>query len=130
MARVLRFHTSVFDVSKETPNRFNPIPGESLLVWLREQVRGEVELSPPDAEDWGWYCSVEWKGRSYLIGASASEEAPDGSREWVLQIDKRRSLAEKLLRRAVMSEDDECVRYLQSLLERETRFRDLSVDSD
>lgn len=67
MARVLRFYTTRFDVSRERPNPINPIPGESLLLWLREQAKDAVEVSVPAAEDWGWYSSAEWKGRNYLL---------------------------------------------------------------
>ena len=54
MARVVRFTTSLFDVAKERPNPINPIPGESLLLWLREKSLPRVQVSERDAEDWGW----------------------------------------------------------------------------
>jgi hypothetical protein len=38
MADVLRFTTALFDVSKERENPINPIPGESLLLWLKDKV--------------------------------------------------------------------------------------------
>ncbi|HEX3880215.1 MAG TPA: hypothetical protein VHW24_24705 [Bryobacteraceae bacterium] len=61
MARVLRFYTAAFDVTKERPNPINPIPGESLLLWLREKAKGLVEISAPDSEDWVWVrlCGME-----------------------------------------------------------------------
>jgi hypothetical protein len=130
LARVLRFCTAVFDVAKERPNPINPIPGESLLLWIIERAKGSVEISAPDTEDWGWYSYADWRGRKYLLGASACDEEEDGRREWVLQIDKQRSVKEKLLGRAKMSQDDECAKYFQSLLEREASFRDLSIDPE
>jgi hypothetical protein len=130
VARVVRFHTAVFDVTKERPNPINPIPGESLLLWLIEKAGGSVEISAPDAEDWGWYSVADWEGRQYLLGASASEDEEDGRREWVLQIEKQRSLTERLLGRAAMGADDECAQFFQSLLEREAGFRDVSVDPE
>ena len=129
MTRVIRFTTSKFDVSKERPNPINPIPGESLLLWLRSQVLPEIAMSEPDAEDWGWYSSVEWKGRLYMIGSSASEEEGD-EREWILQIDKHRSVKEKLFGSEKMSQDDECARYFQRLLEGEASFNAVSVDPE
>jgi len=130
VARVLRFYTAAFDVTKERPNPINPIPGESLLLWLIEQAKGSVEISLPDTEDWGWYSSAEWMGRKYLLGASAGDEEKDGQREWVLQIEKHRSVKEKLLGRAKMSRDDECAQYFQGILEREANFRDVSIDPE
>jgi hypothetical protein len=130
MARVLRFCTATFDVRKERPNPINPIPGESLLLWLIEKTRGSVEISDPDTEDWGWYSHTEWKGRKYLLGASACDEDEDGQREWVLQIEKQRSVKERFLGRATMSRDDECAQYFQRLLEGEASFQNLSVEVD
>jgi hypothetical protein len=128
MARAIRFMTDKFDVSEERPNPINPIPGESLLVWLRERAQARAQLTEPDAEDWGWYSFVDWNGRQYLLGASASDE--EGEREWILQIDKQRSMKEKLLGRETMATDDECAAYFQSLLEAEPAFKSVSVDPD
>ena len=129
MAYVIRFNTRMFDISKERPNPINPIPGESLLLWLRERARADVTLSAPDAEDWGWYCSVAWKGRSYMLGSSASDD-DDDDREWILQIEKHRTVTEKLLGRAKMEKDDECAKYFERLLEGEPNFRGVSVDPE
>ena len=129
MARVIRFNTAKFDVSKERPNPINPIPGESLLLWLREQAKPHVAVTEPDAEDWGWYSFVEWKGRQYLLGSSASEEE-SGEREWILQVDKQRSVKEKLLGREKMGADDDCAQFFQQLLEDEPSFTAVSVDAE
>jgi hypothetical protein len=130
MTHVIRFMTAKFDVSKERPNPIIPIPGESLLLWLRERARPDVAVSEPDAEDWGWYSYVEWKDRSYMLSSSASDEDDNGEREWILQIEKHRTLTEKLLGRAKMSKDDECAKYFQRLLESEGTFKGVSVDPE
>ena len=102
--------------------------GESLLLWLRDKARPHVDLSQPQPEDWRWYSFVTWKGRQYLLGSSASEEG--GDREWILQIDKQRSVREKLFGREKMTSDDECARFFQRLLEQEPSFRSVSADPD
>lgn len=129
MARVIRFRTAKFDVSQERPNPYNPIPGESLLLWLRVQARPDVELSEPAAEDWGWYATVTWHGRTYMLGASAAED-DNGEREWVLQIDKHRSFLEKILGRAQMTSDDACAFYFHRLLEQEPAFMNVCTDPE
>jgi len=129
MARVIRFETARFDVSAERPNPINPIPGESLLLWLRERAAPKVTVSEPEAEDWGWYSIVEWGGRQYLLGSSASEEK-GGEREWVLQIEKHRSFMEKLTGREKMANGDQCAQYFQSLLEQEPSFKGVSIDPE
>jgi len=127
MTRVIRFNTAKFDAAKERPNPINPIPGESLLIWLRERAKPHVEVTEPDAEDWGWYSFVDWKGRQYLLGSSASDEE-SGQREWILQIDKQRSVKEALMGREKMEGDDECAQFFQQLLEDEPSFTSVSVD--
>ena len=127
MAVVIRFTTDYFDVSRERENPINPIPGESLLLWLQERIGTTHAMTPPDAEDWGWYSVLEWEAREYLIGASA-EEGEDGRYEWILQVDKIRSVSEKLLGREKMASDDRCAAYLKGLLAAEPAFHGLTLD--
>ena len=85
MHHIITFVTDKFDVTKEDENPINPIYGQSLLLWLKDQVAETILLEKPEAEDWGWYTTINWKGRSYLLGASAMES--DNSFEWVFQVD-------------------------------------------
>ena len=117
--------TNMFELSKEDENYVNPIHGQSLLLWLREKAKDTVEMDESDTEDWGWYTSIDWKGRAYLPGASA-EESDDPEIYWVFQIDKHRTLKEKLLGREKMSEDDECWKYFRSLIESESGFNNVA----
>jgi hypothetical protein len=126
-ATVIRFTTAFFDVTKERPNDINPIHGESLLLWLAEKLKGEVVVPEPQTEDWGWYVDIDWKGRSYMLGASASDEE-DGLREWVLQIVKHRTLKERVMGHEKMTAEDECSIHLRRLLESEKAFSGVSVD--
>ena len=131
MVQVIRFTTAQFDVSAERPNPINPIPGESLLLWLKTRTAPTLEVSEPDAEDWGWYAYVAWEGRQYMLGSSAMEEEQDaGAREWVLLIEKQRSLTEKLLGREKMAQDDACAAYFLGVLEQEPAFKGVSVDPE
>ena len=127
MAVVVRFTTDLFDVARERENPINPIYGESRLRWLGERIGGADALTPPEAGDWGWYSMLDWQGRQYLIGSSASDEE-GGQREWILQIEKMRSFSEKLLGREWMAPDDACAAYVQALLAAEPAFRGISRD--
>jgi hypothetical protein len=69
MIQVIHFKTSMFDLSKEDVNPINPIYGISLLEWLSNELNGELEITEPEAEDWGWYSELEYEGNNYLIGA-------------------------------------------------------------
>ena len=112
MHPVIHFRSALFDVSREPENPINPIRGVSLLEWLRKRVPADLEMSTPEPEDWGWFSSVAWKGRSYMVGASVNESA-DGNHEWVLQFEKLRSLKERLLGQGKFSSDDPCFAYFQ-----------------
>ncbi|CCQ11698.1 hypothetical protein PALB_25990 [Pseudoalteromonas luteoviolacea B = ATCC 29581] len=116
----ISFKTSMFDVSKENKNPVNPIYGESLLKWLKQELDSEFEITEPDAEDWGWYSYITWNNRQYMIGASTYFEEgddPSSELEWVFQIDKTRSLKEKLLGREKISTADDCVLFFKSKFE-------------
>ncbi|MCG7541073.1 hypothetical protein EXT48_16970 [Pseudoalteromonas sp. CO348] len=116
----ISFKTSMFDVSKENKNPVNPIYGESLLKWLKQELDSEFEFTEPDAEDWGWYSYITWNNRQYMLGASTYFEEGDDPKselEWVFQIDKPRSLKEKLLGREKISTADDCVLFFKSKFE-------------
>lgn len=116
----ISFKTSMFDVSKENKNPVNPIYGESLLKWLKQELDSELEITEPDAEDWGWYSYITWNNRQYMLGASTYFEEGDDPKselEWVFQIDKTRSLKEKLLGREKISIADDCVLFFKSKFE-------------
>jgi hypothetical protein len=127
MHPVVTFWTDKFDVSREDENPINPIPGQSLLHWLRDRVGEEMAFQEPDTEDWGWYSTVAWKGRAYLLGAMAAEREAGGC-DWVFQVDKHRTLMEKLLGREKMTHQDECFRFFLSMLENEPEFHDVTVE--
>ena len=129
MGVVIRLNSSVFDLASEPMNPINPIPGMSILTWLRSRVPTEFRMSEPDAEDWGWYSTVHCNGRGYLIGASATEES-DGNHEWAVQIDAQRSLKEKVLGRGKMSPDDSCALAIEQLLRSQAEFTNVQVERD
>jgi hypothetical protein len=127
MAEVIRFKTRMFDLTKERPNPYNPIYGESLLLWLAQKTKGSLEITPPDAEDWGWYSCAVREGRSYMLGVCVYDEE-DGLHEWVLQIDKKRSLLERVRGKEEMDSEDELLKLILSLLKNEPEFSDVSID--
>lgn len=123
----IRFETAKFDVTREDENSINPIWGQSLLLWLKDKLAGKVQLEDPDAEDWGWYTTVEWNGRAYLLGASAMRTDADDY-EWVFQVDKHRSFREKLSGREKMTRNDECLQFFKQLFEAESEFKHVAIE--
>lgn len=126
MEPAIHFHTRLFDVSLEPENPINPIRGHSLLEWLRERVPAQLDMTDPDAEDWGWYAHVNWEGRTYMVGAAANE-SDDGNHEWVLSLTKHRSLKERVLGKARMLGDDPCLVFFRTLIAGEPDFQQVSV---
>ena len=127
MHPVIHFRSALFDVSSEPENPINPIRGESLLQWLRKRVPSELEMSSPEPEDWGWFSAVDWKGRSYMVGASANE-SPDGNHEWVLQFEKSRSFKERLFGQGKFATNDPCFAFFQGLVTQEPAFSQVSTE--
>jgi len=131
MQFIISLKTSMFDVSKEDKNPINPIFGKSLLVWLKDKISDSVEIDDPDAEDWGWYSYINWKGRRYLLGSTAYVEEgddPSAEIEYIFQVDKVRSLSEKLFGREKMTHNDDCFMYIKSLFESEKEMNEVTTE--
>ena len=121
----------MFDVSKEKENPINPIYGVSLLEWLRNELKNKMLISEPDAEDWGWYSELQYEGNDYLIGSCAFFEQgtePTAELEWVFQVEKYRSIKEKLLGRNKMSPTDGCFLFFKELFEKHPNFTEVQID--
>jgi hypothetical protein len=130
MAYVITFRSARFDVASEPPNPINRIHGESVLRWLREKLQGSpYETTAPDDEDWGWYIDVKGGGASYLLGASGeAAEAASGPVDWSIQIEKHRSLGEKLRGAGKMAADDPLSALIERLVRQEAAATDIDVD--
>lgn len=130
MNQAIYFKTSLFDVSKERENPINPIYGISLLEWLKSELEGRIEITEPDAEDWGWYSDLKFDGNNYLIGACAYFDEggnPKEPIEWVLQVDKYRSFKEKLFCKNKISVSDSCFVFFKNLLGENPNFNEVQV---
>jgi len=135
MAHLATFTTSKFDPSTEPPNEANPIPGKSVLDWLRSEILGdEYESTEPDYEDWGWYMDVDSGTAKYLVGGCCYndyEEPPKpGEYEWIIQIHKARSVIDWLVRRNKLGEDDALTALIFDAVNSEQAFRDIRFDID
>ncbi|WP_406662968.1 hypothetical protein [Gallaecimonas sp. GXIMD1310] len=131
MNQTIHFNTTMFDVTTEKENPINPIYGVSLLVWLRSELKGQLELSEPAAEDWGWYCELTYDGTRYFLGASACfEEGDDPTQalEWVLQVDKVRSLKEKIFGKNKITPSDRCFLFFKQFFEQNPAFTDVQSE--
>ncbi len=127
----IHLKTSKFDILSEDENTINPIYGQSLLLWLQEQLQDKIEFTEVDSEDWGWYCYIKFNNRSYMLGSSVFYEDGDDPKvelEWVFQIDKQRSFKEKLLGKEKMSTNDECLQYFKAFFENASDIKVLSIE--
>lgn len=129
MAHVISFKTPRFDVRAETPNPINPIAGQSVLVWLRSQLADAgYQSTEPDTEDWGWYMDVQGAGGSYLVGASGDADADQSEIDWVVQVEKHRSLTDKMFGRNQMADDDPLVSAIERLVRADSQIADINVE--
>ena len=131
MAHLISFTTARFDVSSEKPNSINPIAGQSVLLWLRQELlRAQYRVTEPDTEDWGWYINVEGAGASYLVGASADAADPIPTVEWIVQVHKNRSIKDKVLGRNRMAADDPLFALIEGIVRGDSRIEGVSVTRD
>jgi hypothetical protein len=131
MAHLISFRTARFDVSKETPNPVNPIAGEGVLTWLREELsKAGYQSTAPDTEDWGWYIEVDADGASYLVGASADAEGPDADRDWVVQVHRNRSLTDRLLGRSRMTAEDRLFALIERIVRSDASIQQVTVERE
>ncbi|NPV20276.1 hypothetical protein [Bradyrhizobium aeschynomenes] len=99
--------TDRFDPAAEPPNPINPIPGQAVLAWLCSELRTlGYDTTDPAAEDWGWYAYAARGPMSYMLGAGGEPESNQDF-HWIIAINERRSLRDRLFRRNKMLAEDE-----------------------
>ena len=123
MAHLFTLRTARFDVAAEDPNPINPIPGQGVLLWLRPQLTAaNCKVTSPSPEDWGWYMDVELGGSHYLVGASADLDDSAPEIEWMVQVEKHRSLREKAFGQNKMAVDDPLVALIEQIIRADPQF--------
>jgi hypothetical protein len=128
MTQLITFDSEAWGVASETANPINPIAGQGLLSWLREQlVAAGYEATDPEPEDWGWYLVAKRGDASYLIGAS-SDVATAMPREWTVQIHRQRSLSDRLLGRNKLQAGDPLMSAVEEWIRAHPRTRNVRVD--
>lgn len=132
MAHTISFRTTLFDPSVEPENPYNPIAGQSALVWLRASVLGDgYQTSEPDCEDWGWYIEVQVADASYTVGATCfleDDEPAEEALDWMIQIDKHRSFGDTLRRKNAMASDDGLAQTIFDALDANAAFEDVELE--
>lgn len=132
MAHVISFRTSFFDPAGEPENPYNPIAGQSALVWLQQSVLGDdYQTSEPDCEDWGWYIEVPVDDAFYTVGAICflEEDEPDSDPlDWMIQVVKHRSFKNVLRRKNAMVADDPLTGTIYGALASNPVFVDVQLE--
>lgn len=132
MTHVISFRTTLFDPAAEPENPYNPIAGQSALVWLRETVLGDgYQTTEPDSEDWGWYIEVQVDDGSYTVGAICFREDDEPAGEaldWMIQVVKHRSFGDTLRRRNAMTPDDALTQTIYGALDANAVFEDVEFE--
>jgi hypothetical protein len=131
MAHLITFTTARFDPASEPANPINPIAGQSVLLWLRDGLaKAGYRTTEPDTEDWGWYFDVADAQGSYLVGASGDGNSDGPEIEWVIQVDRHRSLMDRLLGRNRLTADDPLLACIEDIVRAEPAVSNVIVDRD
>jgi len=119
MHYIISFESRSFDLVNEIQNPINPIHGKSIGDLLYPQLtEAGAEVSEIDAEDWGWYYDVSFKGQTYMVGfVGLPEDNPSEAPELIIQIEKLRSFIEKITSKNTMDEKDHLLVLIQKLAE-------------
>jgi hypothetical protein len=129
MTHLFSFTTTRFDVSTETPNPINPIPGECVLRWLRPVLQeAGFASSNPETEDWGWYLYANAGTAKYLVGASGETRDRSPKVDWIIQLHVERSFKERLTGRNKLRGDDALSALLERIVRTQTDFEEISVE--
>ena len=113
------------------PNPINPIAGQSVLNWLRDELaKSNYQSTEPDTEDWGWYMDVKGDGASYLVGASADAEDTAPTVEWTVQVHNSRSLKDRIFGSNKLHPDDALCALIERIIRADDTMEVLSVDKD
>lgn len=130
MAFVLSFSSTRFDAAAERPNPINPIAGESVLDWLRtELLKAGYQATEPDTEDWGWYISATSGDASYMVGASADVSEPADRVDWVVQVERARSLTDRMFGRNALKADDPLCVLIERLVRADQHNSNISAET-
>ncbi len=118
MHYVISFETSIFDLDSERENSINPIKGLSVAEWFKPRfLEKGIEVGEIDEEDWGWYSIAKYQGNSYLLGFIAfPDEKGVENPEIIVQVDKERTIFEKLLGKNKMEYSDKVIAAVKSII--------------
>lgn len=131
MNHLINLKTAKFNVLQEDENPNNQIYGQSVLLWIKDQLENELEFSEVGSEDWGWYCDIKFKNRNYMLGATAFFEEGDDQNaelEWIFQIEKHRSFKEIILFQEKMNTKDVCLQYFKNFFDTTNNITVISVE--
>ena len=99
------------------------------MQWLREKLSGSMyEVTAPEPEDWGWYVYVKGAGASYLVGASADARDTGRNIDWAVQIQRQRSLKDKITGANTLTVDDPLSALIEKIIRADADVGEIDVD--
>lgn len=131
MNQLITIKTAKFDILKEDENPNNQIYGQSLLLWIKDQLKDKFEFTEIESEDWGWYCYIVFNNRKYMLGANAFYTEGDDANselEWAFQIEKQRNIKEILLFKEKISTENDCFLYFKNYFDTANDITVISIN--
>jgi hypothetical protein len=115
MRNAVRFTSTLFNCTEAKDHFINDCCfGDDLGSWLKARLEAAGHsVEGPEQEDWGWYLDVSRDGRSHYLNIGFS-----GDDEWLMWIEPRRSLVDRLRGRNREAEP-QLVRDLHAIFKRE-----------
>ena len=82
----------------------------------------------PAPEDWGWYVYVKGAGASYLVGASADTRETRRNIDWTVQIQRQRSLKDRITGANTLTIDDPLSALIEKIIRADADIGEIDVD--
>jgi hypothetical protein len=128
------FRTSRFNASKVGSHFINPCCfGEDLATWLQSKLKGKgIDASSPGQEDWGWYIFAELGDDKYFLGMNvnaADNPATGEDAEWRIMVERRRSLWQRITKRALITGEDAMLKLIQAIVGKESDFTNMHIEN-
>jgi hypothetical protein len=124
------FRSSRFNLSKVGEHFINPCCfGEDLAAWLRPKLAEKnIETARPYQEDWGWELPVMHGSHSYYLCMSGNADdsgVNSDEGEWLIIVEKRRSIWQHLTSRGKIATSDALVGLIEQILSNEPTIRNV-----
>ena len=100
-------------------------PSRGLAGWLKERLQDSgIDVGLPTRYDWGYEIPIHARGGEYFAGLPSRK---DSASNWHLFVERRRSLADRVMGRAIMPATEPMALLIKEIISRDPQFKVVRV---